>query len=75
MENRTNVECWWKIGGSNLQAQYGYGTQAQADAFAARLNKGREINFYSATEVDDQDKIKSLDAGDEGFSFDGCSAV
>lgn len=40
---------WWMIGGHNLQAQYGYGSQTEAEAYCNTLNAGREINLYGVS--------------------------
>jgi len=67
-----NVERWWMFGGSNLQAQYGYGTEAEANYYAEKLNRGKVINLYRVTKVDDPEKIAVLNDGDEGFAISDC---
>ena len=60
---------WWQFGGSNLQAEYGYGTEAQAEAYRARLNAQREINCYERELVEDAETIEWIEGGNEGFDL------
>ena len=51
----TEQEQWWKFGGDNLQARYGYGTHAEAVQYCEILNHGRDINQYFIQETDLED--------------------
>jgi len=46
---------WWKFGGDNLQARYGYGTHAEAVQYCEIINGGRDINQYYIQEADRED--------------------
>ena len=41
---------WYRFHAYNSQTLYGFGSAEEADLFCDRLNKGREINHYAATE-------------------------
>lgn len=60
---------WWKFGGSNLQAQYGYGSADEAERYCARLNSKREINRYAAEYLGDGRQLDTAHESD-GFSLD-----
>ncbi len=68
------METWYEIGGPNLQAQYGYGTLAQAEAYCDYLNLGKDVNLYAAKEITDQRLLDDLNAvpmvRNDGFNFD-----
>ncbi len=68
------METWYVIGGSNLQAQYGYGTLSQAEQYCAYLNRGKDVNWYYPAEVTDSKLLDDLNAvpmvRDDGFNLD-----
>jgi len=51
----TYSEQWWKFGGDNIQARYGYGTHAEAVQYCGILNRGREVNQYQIMDADRPD--------------------
>lgn len=53
----------YKFTAYNSQALYGWGNEAEADAYATHLNRDREINVYGFAEVVDEDEVAKLDAG------------
>lgn len=53
----------YKFTAYNSQAMYGWGTEAEAEAYAEHLNRNREINVYGYGEVTDADELAKLDAG------------
>ena len=64
------MEAWYKFTAYNSQAQYGYGTEAQAERYVDLLNKDRDINVYAYKQITDAEEIANLDKGDAGFSLD-----
>ena len=42
---------------------YGWGSDAEADAYTDHLNRNREINVYSYVEVTDENELARLEAG------------
>lgn len=42
---------WYAFRAYNTQALYGYGTKDEADEYCDLLNEGRNINFYGAHEL------------------------
>lgn len=68
----TNKEQWFLIGGSNLQAQYGYGTELEVIAYLDYLNRDRDVNCYQYSEITDSDLLDNLnnDNDDMGFNLD-----
>lgn len=59
----------YKFTAYNTQAMYGWGDDAKADAYCDFLNRGREINVYSWTEVTDAEEIAGHDANGEGVNL------
>ena len=53
----------FKFSAYNSQMQYGWGDETEADTYADHLNRNREINVYSFTEVTDSDEIAKVEAG------------
>ena len=51
----------FKFSAYNTQAMYGWGDAAEADAYCDHLNRDREINVYSYTEITDEDEIAKRD--------------
>ncbi len=51
----------YKFSAYNTQAVYGWGDDREADAYCDYLNKSREINVYSWTEIADEDEIAKRD--------------
>lgn len=66
----TNWPKWWCIASPNETAEYGYGTQKEALAYAAMMDRedGRQVNCREVSEVDDEES-RELDASDEGFEL------
>lgn len=73
-ENDMKTEIgWWKLGGSNLQAVYGYGTRAEADEYCTRvLNDGRDVNLYAPHWLGETDE-EALAATGRVSMDDGCN--
>lgn len=59
----TKMRRWWKFGGSNLQAVYGWGTREQAEEYAHYLNRSRDINHYYADPLSEDDDEATKQAG------------
>lgn len=59
----------YKFSAYNTQAMYGWGDAAEADAYCDHLNRNREINVYSATEITDADEIARHDSNGEGVNL------
>ncbi|MEQ1614464.1 MAG: hypothetical protein ABL904_17085 [Hyphomicrobiaceae bacterium] len=53
---------WWKFSAYNSQAQYGWGDEAEASAYADFMNQDREINHYTYSEAEG-------DHEDDGFNL------
>lgn len=62
------LKCY-KFSAYNTQAMYGWGDDAEADAYCDFLNSDLEINIYSWSEIEDQDEIDELDDGGEGVNL------
>ena len=61
-------ERWWIFTAYNSQAHFGFGTDAEADAYSDILNRKREINVYGYEAADDETALK-LDNGDDSDGF------
>jgi hypothetical protein len=48
----------------NTQAMYGWGDADEADQYCDFLNRNREVNAYSVTEITDTDEIDRHDRHD-----------
>lgn len=59
----------YKFTAYNTQAMYGWGDDQEADAYCEHLNRNREINVYSWTEITDEDEINRHDKGGEGVNL------
>jgi hypothetical protein len=57
---------FWSFGGHNIQATYGWGTEAEANRYLDHLNRDRENNQYEARLVSDED-AKAMHLEDEAF--------
>jgi len=57
------MDMWYKFSGHNLQAVYGFGTRAQADAYAAYLNRDRGANMYGHQPLAEDDAEATRLAG------------
>jgi len=60
---------WWALRAYNSETQYGYGTEAEAEAWADVLNRGREINLYAPEPVEDAEMCRRLDDGQGGVNL------
>ena len=60
---------FYKFHAYNTQAIYGWGDDAEADAYCEFLNRSREINVYSWTEITDAEEISGRDASGEGVNL------
>lgn len=59
----------YKFTAYNSQAMYGWGDDADADAYCDHLNRKREINVYGWTQITDADEIARLDNGGAGVNL------
>lgn len=59
----------YKFTAYNTQAMYGWGDDAEADAYCEFLNRNREINVYSWIEITDAAEIAKHDANGEGVNL------
>ena len=59
----------FKFSAYNTQAMFGWGDDAEAAAYCDFLNRDREINVYSFTEITDADEITKHDNGGEGVNL------
>lgn len=50
----------------NSQKMYGWGDDAEADAYCDHLNRDREINVYAWRQITDTDEIAKRDRNGEG---------
>jgi hypothetical protein len=53
----------------NTQAMYGWGKEADAEAYCAFLNLNREINVFSWQEVTDEEEVALRDRNAEGVNL------
>ncbi len=61
------MRATYKFTAYNSQALYGYGTEAEAEAYANYLNRDREINVYGYEAMADEDVGPEAD---DGFQLD-----
>lgn len=59
-------ERWWRFAAYNTEACYGCGVEWQAEQYVARLNRGRDVNWYYYSPVDEPAVIARL----PGYGFD-----
>ena len=59
----------YKFSAFNTQALYGWGDDADADAYCAFLNRNRDINVYAWMEITDAAEIAERDANGEGVNL------
>lgn len=74
----SNKYGWWMIGGGNQQAAYGYGSEAEADAYRDYLNRGKEINLRHCEYLADDDDAATKMAGVSDITAEGidlCEAL
>lgn len=62
---------WWKIGGRNQQAVYGYGSEAEANAYRDYLNRGKEIDLRDCEYLADDDDAATKMAGVSDITAEG----
>ncbi len=74
-----NTERWFSFPAYNSQTIYGYGSPAEAEVYCDMLNRGREINLYTASALEDAERIAALESGEdsgmmlwEEIATDGC---
>lgn len=48
---------WWKIGGTNIQARYGYGSEREADLVCDAFNSGKSANLIGAEYLGDSPEL------------------
>lgn len=66
----------FKFTAYNSQAMYGWGNDAEADAYCDHLNRKREINVYSYAEITDSAEIAKRDGNGEGVNlFDALQEI
>lgn len=66
----------FKFSAFNSQALFGWGDEAEAEAYCDHLNRDREINVYSFEEITDADEIERRDDGETGVNLgDTLSAI
>lgn len=51
------IQQWYAFRAYNSETIHGFGTQAEADQYADRLNAGKDQNVYSAHGLGDSDEI------------------
>ena len=69
----TTTSNWYRIGGTNQQAEYGYGTEEAARAYCAEINKNRDINHVQY-ELCSPELTLALDTvRNDGFDFSDCA--
>ena len=66
---------WHKFTAYNSQAQYGYGTEKEAEKYADFLNRNREINVYGFAVVNEAEQLANLESDDAGFNLNDCLAA
>ena len=59
----------YKFHAYNTQAMYGWGDDAEAEAYCEFLNRDREINVYSYSEITDEAEIAKHDGNGEGVNL------
>lgn len=59
----------YKFAAYNTQAMYGWGDEKEADAYCDFLNRDREINVYSFSEITDEAEIAKHDSNGEGVNL------
>ena len=59
----------YKFTAYNSQTLYGWGSDAEADAYCDHLNRNREINVYSWAVITDADEIALRDDGETGVNL------
>jgi len=65
------MEKWFEIGGWNIQAQYAYGTETEAQHYADVCNESKNINFVSPKELSDAEAAElGLENNTEAFNLD-----
>ncbi len=64
----TMTEQWFCFKAYNSQSLYGYGTAAEAEQYAYKLNAGREINVYQPVAVSDAE-ADEMDLDHRGDAF------
>lgn len=62
---------WYKFFAHNQQAVYGYGSEAKAAQYVARLNQGRDVNVYGYEALADNDAEASRMAGLADIAAEG----
>lgn len=60
----------YKFTAYNTQPMYGWGDDAEADAYCEYLNLDREINVYSWEQVTDEGEIAHRDSCGDGVNLD-----
>jgi len=61
-------ECWWVFSAYNSQPYYGFGSDAEAVAYADILNRGRQVNVYAGDIADDETALR-LESGEDSDGF------
>jgi hypothetical protein len=67
---------WWKFGGDNLQAQYGFGSECEAKIYLAYLNRDFDVNLYRYEYLGECDndveesQVGLVDISSAGFNLD-----
>lgn len=59
----------YKFSAYNTQAMYGWGDDAEADAYCDFLNRNRDINVYGWSEVTDAAEVARHDSNGEGVNL------
>lgn len=61
---------WYAFKAYNSQILYGFGTTEEAERYADRLNRGREVNHYAAYAVPKEAvEATGLDDNSEAFNL------
>lgn len=61
-------ERWWIFSAYNSQPYYGFGSDAEAAAYADILNRGRQVNVYAGDIADDETALR-LETGEDSDGF------
>ena len=65
------TESWYAFRTYNSKNIYAYGTEQQAERYAEKINKDRDINVYGAYRVSDEEAAElKLEDSTEAFNLD-----
>lgn len=69
------MEKWHAFTAYNSQAQYGFGTEAQAKKHCDYLNRNRDINVYGCKALSNERvaELRLEESYGDAFNFDDCN--